>query len=153
MRRGYIIAGILVAGLIAIQFFQPEKNHGESSTEADLISFLEVPEDIASVLKTSCYDCHSNKTEYPWYSRIAPVSWYLDRHIREGKEELNFSEFGRMKKSKKVASLSDICEVVESGTMPLNSYLLIHRQARLGEPESEALCNWSEKASMAILKD
>ncbi len=91
MVKRFRFAGLLlIAVLIILQFFQPEKNSGPSTSD-DLIQVLAVPESIANVLRSSCYDCHSNQTNYPWYNRISPVSWYLSKHISMGKEELNFS--------------------------------------------------------------
>jgi len=152
MKRRVIAAGLLLIGtFIILQFFQPQKNSG-ASTGDDLVQVLPVPDSIVDVLRNSCYDCHSNQTDYPWYSRVSPVSWYLSKHIREGKEELNFSEFGTLKKSSQVGVLSDICEVIESGSMPLKSYLLIHWNARLDPVEEEALCSWADREAMGMLK-
>jgi hypothetical protein len=153
MRRPLIIfLWLLGAGIIIIQFFQPERNEGGGETESDLITWLSVPDSVAVILKASCYDCHSSHTAYPWYSRIAPVSWFLNKHITEGKNELNFSEFGLLEKKKKVGILSEICEVVESGTMPLKSYRLIHREAGLDGSESGRVCSWSESEAMKLLR-
>lgn len=152
MVKRFRFAGLLlIAVLIILQFFQPEKNSGPSTSD-DLIQVLAVPESIANVLRSSCYDCHSNQTNYPWYNRISPVSWYLSKHISMGKDELNFSNFGALEKSKQVGILSDICELTESGSMPLKSYLLIHREARMDEATIEALCDWADKQAMGMLK-
>lgn len=152
MRRWLKIAGLLLIGvLIILQFFQPEKNAG-ASTDDDLIKVLSVPDSTALLLTSSCYDCHSNQTVYPWYSRISPVSWYLSKHIELGKEELNFNEYGALEKSKQVGMLSDICEVIESEAMPLKSYGLIHRDARLDKGQIEALCSWADREVMGLLK-
>jgi len=152
MQKWVKTAGLLLSGiLIILQFFQPEKNAGASSVD-DLVQVLSVPDTISAIIIGSCYDCHSNQTEYPWYSRISPVSWYLAKHISKGRDKLNFSEFGTLEKSKQVGSLSDICEVVESGTMPLKSYLLIHRGARLDQAEGEALCSWADFEATRMLK-
>jgi hypothetical protein len=153
MKRYLKVACLVLVGiLIILQFFQPEKNSGDDLTGMDFIEIMDVPVDVAGVLKSSCYDCHSNQTNYPWYSRISPVSWYLDKHIKDGKSELNFSEFGGLEKIPRIGALSDICEVVESGAMPLKSYLLIHRGARLEQSEIEAVCSWSENEMARLLK-
>lgn len=147
-----IILLVLAAGMIVIQFFQPEGNLGEQRGAGDLLVVQEVPGHIAGLLEESCYDCHSNHTNYPWYSRIAPFSWYLEAHIRGGKEEANFSEYGDMETLARIALLSEICEVVESGSMPLASYTLIHREARMDEADKEALCQWTETETVGLLK-
>ena len=154
MRRPVKSAGILlIAVLIILQFLQPERNLESEGSDIDLMAVLSVPDQVAVLLKNSCYDCHSNRTAYPWYSRISPVSWYLASHIREGKAELNLSEFGNLEKSRKVGALGDICDVIDSGAMPLKSYLLIHRNARIGQPGMDALCSWSEAEAMKILRE
>ena len=147
-----IILLLLAAGMMVIQFFRPERNLGEQGGDGDLLVVQEVPGEIAGLLEESCYDCHSNHTHYPWYSRIAPFSWYLEAHIRGGKEEANFSAYGEMNTLARIALLSEICEVVESGSMPLASYTLIHREARMDEAEKEALCLWSESETIGLLK-
>jgi hypothetical protein len=143
---------IIITGLVIIQFFRPERNTGGTQSTDDIQQVLQVPDTLALVLENSCFDCHSNHTRYPWYSQIAPVSWYLASHIRLGRDQLNLSEFGRLEKSRKIGALSDICEMVEAGSMPLKSYLFIHRDARISEKEAEAICDWSESASLGILR-
>ncbi|BAO56096.1 hypothetical protein NMS_2087 [Nonlabens marinus S1-08] len=82
-------------------------------------------------MQVSCYDCHSNNTEYPWYSRIQPTAWYLENHIQEGKDELNFNEWDTYSSRRKNSKLRSIINQIESGEMPLDSYTLIHGGARL----------------------
>ncbi|MEN8156361.1 MAG: heme-binding domain-containing protein [Bacteroidota bacterium] len=152
MRKPARIAVPLLIGIVVVmQFFQPEKNQGEA-TESDMVSMLEAPERVADVLKNSCYDCHSNHTEYPWYSRISPVSWFMNMHVTSGREELSFSEYGKLEKSGQIGVLSDICDVVESGSMPLKSYLLMHGNARLDQAAKEALCDWTDEEAMKMLR-
>jgi hypothetical protein len=148
----YLIGILLLAGLVVIQFFRPERNSGEADGENDLIVQLGITGEVAVILKTSCYDCHSNRTRYPWYSSIAPVSWYLEHHIIKAKEELNFSEFGTLRKSVQVGALSHISEEVGAGSMPLKSYLLIHRDARLDEGKREILVEWADARMGDLLK-
>lgn len=144
---------ILVAVFLILQFFQPERNLGEIDTGTDLVSFTGMPDSLASILRISCYDCHSDRTVYPWYSYIAPVSWYLESHIKKGKEQINFGEFGSFKKSRKIGALGNICEVMEEGSMPLKSYLVIHRKARIGDEELEAICTWSEAEALKVMRE
>lgn len=153
MKRGIKLAALLIfAVLILLQFFQPEKNQGSITQESDLIVVASVPDSLAKILLTSCYDCHSNHTEYPWYSRISPVSLWLHKHIVDGKEDLNLSEFGDLSKAEKIGALSDIYDALEAGSMPLQSYTLIHRDAMISQEEVDALLDWADQMSLTIMK-
>ena len=152
MHKAVKIALLIVAGiLIVAQFFQPDRNLQEQATENDIMLSMEVPAQVAALLKNACYDCHSNQTRYPWYSKISPVSWYLHKHVVEGKEALNFSEFGQLGKRKMIGSFSSICEVLEAGNMPLASYTLIHRDANLEQEERDAICDWAESETGQLM--
>jgi len=154
MKRAVKWAGMgLAAGLVVIQFFQPEKNMSPVNPAEDLLMVTSPPGQVADLIKSSCYDCHSNQTVYPWYSKVAPVSWYLQKHIKEGKSDLNVSEYGSMDKADKIEFLVDICEVVEAGTMPLLSFALIHKAARLSEEDKEAICVWSEEEALKVMRE
>lgn len=142
-RRIIKYAGLLLlAALIIIQFFHPEKNLSDDQSNAISKNF-QVPDTISNILKTSCYDCHSNHTEYPWYSKIQPVDWWLQDHINEGKEELNFSEFSSYRPWRQFRKFEKIGEEVEEEGMPLPSYLFIHRYAKLNEGQKELLKKWT----------
>lgn len=151
MRRRLIYLVSVVAALILIQFIRPEKNLGEPDTETDFIRVSQVPDTLASVILNSCYDCHSNHTHYPWYGKVAQLSWYLNRHIEEGKAHLDFSSWGIMDKAKKITQLDQICEECTSGSMPLNSYLWIHRSSKLSEQDIQVICKWAESEALEIM--
>jgi len=154
MKKAVKWAGIgLAAVLVVIQFFQPEKNMGPVDPAEDLLMLTSPSEHLAELIKNSCYDCHSNQTVYPWYSKIAPVSWYLRKHIKEGKEDLNASEYGSLDKADKIELLVDFCEVVETGKMPMVSFTLIHKAARLSEEDKEAICIWSEEEALKVMRE
>lgn len=142
---------MLAAGLVIIQFFQPEKNYQEITSD-DLFSQIEVPENVGNLIKNSCYDCHSNQTNYPWYNRVAPVSWMIADHIKVGKDNLNFSTWGQLSKRKQIGALSEICEVCENHEMPLNSYLIIHKDAALSAEDIQQICDWTETSVSAVMK-
>lgn len=152
-RQVRIILLLVLVAVSAIQFIQPDRNADLEEPGNDLLTVLTVPDSVAALLKNSCYDCHSGNTVYPWYSRISPLSWFLQGHINRGKEELNFSAFGQLEKRKQIGSLSEICEVLESGAMPLKSYLLIHRDARLDPIQIASLCDWSGKEAGRLMKE
>lgn len=111
-----------------------------------------VPEPVLIQLRTSCYDCHSNQTDLPWYSKVAPFSWLLADHIKEGRSHLNFSEWGTYSTRKKIGLLEETIDEVESGAMPLKSYLLIHRKARLDEEKISTLSKWVEETTSRMLE-
>lgn len=153
MKRVIKLAALLIfAVLIILQFFQPDKNQGSLTQERDLIVVASVPDSLAKILRTSCYDCHSNHTDYPWYSRISPVSLWLHKHIIDGKEDLNLSEFGDLSKAEKIGALSDLYDALEAGTMPLQSYTLIHRDAMISQEEVDALLDWADQMSLTLMK-
>lgn len=143
----------LAAGLVVIQFFQPEKNMEPVKAAEDFLLLTSPPEHLAELIKSSCYDCHSNQTDYPWYNKVSPISWYLHKHITRGKADLNASEYGGMDKADKIELLVDICEVLEAGTMPLTSYTLIHKEAKLSQEDIEALCIWSEEEALKVMRE
>jgi hypothetical protein len=143
--------GLLVI-LVLIQFIPTEKNRGDIVGRKHISALVPVPENINQILVTSCNDCHSNATVYPWYSRIQPVGFWLDHHVQEGKDELNFSEFATYKKKRQLHKLDEIVEMVEEHEMPLSSYTLIHSDAKLTETQQAELINWA-KQTKALLKD
>ena len=151
MRRFFILFGLILATLLILQLFRSEKNLGEIDTSDDFIQVSQVPDTLASVFLNSCYDCHSNYTNYPWYGNLAPASWILNRHINEGKEQMNFSSWGVLNKAQKISQLDQICDECTNGSMPLQSYLLIHRSAVLGADNIEAICDWAEQEAMEIM--
>jgi hypothetical protein len=154
MSKGFKIIGIgILAALIIIQFFRPEKNSSPVDPATDFIQLTRPSEKISTILTNACYDCHSNQTDYPWYNRISPVAWYLNKHIREGKEHLNYSEYGSLDKADRIRQLVKICEELESGSMPLKSYKLIHRDARLTREDIALICEWTEEVALKVLQE
>lgn len=135
---------VLLATFIIIQFIRPEKNIADPAAFAnDITKAYPVPEDVQGILKTSCYDCHSNNTNYPWYSKIQPVAWWLNDHIVEGKKEINFSEFATYNVRKKFKKMEEIIEQVKEDEMPLSSYTIIHKNAVLTPEQKVSLTNWA----------
>jgi len=152
-RRLKIVGLGLIAVLALLQFFQPERNNAPIDPELDMLEILVLTEPMADLIRDACYDCHSNQTVYPWYSRISPVSLYLNRHIVKGKEDLNFSDYGLLDKADKIGAFADFCDALDAGTMPLQSYMLIHKDARLTLEERESLCNWSEEEALKVMRE
>jgi hypothetical protein len=128
---------------IMIQFIKPEKNESGVSNQ-DISSKYPVPASIKEILTVSCYDCHSNKTIYPWYANIQPVAWWLADHIDEGKDELNFNEFAQYRIFRQYKKLEEITEMIEEDEMPLSSYTFIHKNAVLNDEQKTELINWAK---------
>lgn len=136
-----ILVGTMVI-LIISQFFRIDKNNPVSNSANDILTIYEADPEISSLLKTSCYDCHSNCATYPWYTNIAPVSWWIKHHINEGRQHLNFSEWGTYTSRKADHKLKECVEMVEEGEMPMTSYTLIHKNAKLSKEQQLLLVNW-----------
>lgn len=134
---------MLVAGLIIIQLIQPALNRSSKILVTDITQTYIVPPKVLQVLKKSCYDCHSNNTIYPWYASIQPVGWLLASHIKEGKKELNFSEFGSYGLRRQKSKIKGIANSIKDGSMPIGSYTLMHKEALLSDFEKELLINWA----------
>lgn len=137
------LVGIVFLALAIIQFIRPNTVNPPIVESQKIENHTVVSEEVNEILKRSCNDCHSNETVYPWYYQIQPIGWYIEDHIKEGRHELNFSEWGSYSERKKKRKLKEICEQVESGEMPLPSYLLVHRNAKLSETDVKILCDWT----------
>lgn len=133
---------VLLLAFIVIQFFRPEKNRAAGLSKNDISTIYAVPDDVQTILKTSCYDCHSNNTVYPWYAEVQPVAWWLNDHIKDGKGDLNFSEFAAYRIRRQYKKLEEINDLVKKGEMPLDSYLWIHNDAALKESQRLTIATW-----------
>jgi hypothetical protein len=142
---------MLLVVFIAIQFIQPARNRSEEVLNSDITKTCNIPENVQVILKYSCYDCHSNNTHYPWYSRMQPGAWFMARHIRKGKAEINFSEFGSYSQRRQISKLKGIENSVKEGTMPLWSYNLIHRNANLSEEQKALIVDWVTKIKDSLV--
>lgn len=143
---------ILIVALVVIQFFRPEMNLGGEATADDLfVQHPGAPEPIRAQISHSCYNCHSNTTDYPWYAHIAPFSWIISQHISNGKAEMNLSEYGSLEVRQKIALLDGICESVSDSSMPPANYLMLNRDAALDHDDITAICDWSEVAAFDIM--
>ncbi|OFY87122.1 MAG: cytochrome C [Bacteroidetes bacterium RIFCSPLOWO2_12_FULL_35_15] len=132
------ISYVLLAILILIQFIRPSENTGKTIGENSVVTTAEVNE----ILQKSCFDCHSNNTEYPWYCNIQPIGWWTAHHVNEGKEELNFSEFNSYTLKRKLKKLKEIKEQLDENEMPLSSYTFIHSDAKLSSNDKNLLLKW-----------
>ncbi len=147
-----ILIGLLII-LVAIQFYRPEKNNSNEHPY-DISSNYTIPDDVQQILRVACNDCHTNKTEYPWYAEVQPVAFWLDHHITDGKRHLNFSEFTKMPIAIQNHKFEEIVEMVEEKEMPLPSYTYfgLHSEADLDEGQRQMIMDWAN-TQMEILKD
>ena len=136
---------------LLMQLYQPARNIAfEQDLTANFTKVYNVPKNVEAILRTSCYDCHSNNTDYPWYSNIQPVGIFMKNHINEGKENLNFNEYGNYSKRKQNSKLKAINKQIELNEMPLASYTLIHKNAILSSSQKQEVMNWIEKTSDSL---
>ena len=109
---------------------------------------VEAPAQVRAILRRACYDCHANETVWPWYGRVAPVSWLLARDVREGRKEVNFSVFGQYPQKRRQRKWKEIPEQVEKGEMPPWYYVAVHPEARLSEADRAALVRWARESAV-----
>ncbi len=151
MKKAIKIAVIvLFAAFIAIQFYRPDFTNPPVNAAETLQASTRVPENVQAILDRSCADCHTNNTVYPWYAKIQPSASFLAGHIAEGRQKFNMSVYNTFETARKRRKLSQICEQVESGEMPLFSYTLIHRSAALSAADKKVLCDWTTAESARL---
>jgi hypothetical protein len=139
-----VLAGIAV---FAVAQFIPVTGANPPADQTQTIfANMTVPPDVTSILTRACQDCHSNQTAWPWYSRIAPVSWLVAHDVDEGRRELNFSGWGSYNARRQDRKLKEICEQIERGEMPMPIYTVMHPNAKLTASDRKALCDWSGAA-------
>jgi Haem-binding domain len=134
---------LLLIVFVVLQFFRPKKNTFEGVSENDITKTYAVPTNVMATLQTSCYDCHSNNTKYPWYSNIQPVAWWLADHIEEGKKEINFNEFASYSPRRQYKKFKEINDQLEEDEMPLKSYTIIHGDAKLSKEQKVEIYKWT----------
>jgi len=134
----------VVVVLFLIQFVPVDRTNPPVEGE------ISAPDPVMEVLRSSCYDCHSNETTWPWYSRVAPISWRIAEHVEHGRENLNFSAWQGMSSEDQERAMEGIWEEVEKGAMPLSDYLRMHPEASLTEPQLETLRRWVEGEAPAF---
>jgi hypothetical protein len=139
------IGGMVVLAVIALQFANPSHQNPPVLPGHDLLASNAPPPSVAALLRNSCYDCHSFETKWPWYSYVAPVSWYLARDVKAARSNLNFSDWPHDDAARAHKRWRHIAEAVENGEMPLPSFTWIHRQARLDERQRAELVKWAQE--------
>lgn len=135
---------------VVIQVVRPDMSAPPVDPAKTIQASANIPAPVNAILERSCYDCHSNRTTWPWYAQISPVSWWLKDHVTEARGKLNFSEFATYPKKKAARKLEDLCEEVNKGDMPLKIYLPLHPKARLSSAEKNLVCEWANDQKARI---
>lgn len=142
MRAWKTAFAVIVLVLVGIQWVPTYPNRGDTDKAKDFLTIYAPPARLGTLIRTACYDCHSNSTDYPWYGSIQPVAMLLEDHIAQAKKELNLSEFGNYSPRRQRSKLKAMASQIEDGDMPLASYTLIHRDADLSDQERKILKAW-----------
>ena len=150
MKAIKIIVIVLAVLFVVAQFIRPDLSQPSIAPEHELEAATVVPRDVSAILDRSCNDCHSNRTDFPWYSKITPVSWWLKNHVDQGREHLNFSVWNTYDNDRKIRRLEEACEQVESREMPLPSYTWAHWNAPLTSEEINTICAWTRSETARI---
>lgn len=140
-----IITLVLLVVFVGIQFVPTKLNQSNIVPKTDFLLVSNSPQDISILLQESCYNCHSNNTKYPWYNKIQPAAWFLENHITEGKDELNFNEWDEYSNRRKNSKLKSIINQIKDDEMPIFSYTLIHRDAQLSKSNKTMVINYMKK--------
>jgi Haem-binding domain len=133
---------VLAVALVGAQFVPVNRKNPASDPAKDYLSLSQAPTDVASLMRAACYDCHSHQTKYPWYSYIAPVSFWIANHIKEGRDHLNFATWSDYPADKAAHKLEECYEEVEQGHMPIDSYTWMHKEAKLSDAQRAKLVEW-----------
>ncbi|MFI5176788.1 MAG: heme-binding domain-containing protein [Terriglobia bacterium] len=141
-------AGItIIVFLAGSQFIRPAKTNPPIDETKTMEAYVQTPDEVSSILRRACQDCHSNMTRWPWYSNAAPVSWFVIDHVNHGRKHLNFSDWNHADRHGptlgSAQQLDKICKGASSGEMPLSSYLLLHPNAWLSPQDAKVICVWT----------
>ncbi len=140
----WIAIAVAVAVAIGLQFVPVERSNPPET------SAILAPPEIRSLLERSCYDCHSNRTDWPWYAYVAPASWFVTDHVEEGRSHVNFTEWPLLDAQTQQYHLAEMKEEIKSRRMPLRSYLWLHWDARLSDEERARLIGWIDEEIAAL---
>lgn len=137
--------------VLSLQLARPVRNQSSAApTDQHLTKLHPTPPAVQAILERACYDCHSDRTRYPWYANVQPVGWWLAYHIRDGKRHLNFSRFGGYSPDRAAHKIEGLIEEVQARTMPLPSYTWLHREAKLTDAEIQTLVDWAKSVGAKL---
>jgi hypothetical protein len=143
-----LVPGVVI--LLGMQFFNPKLTNPAVPPGGDLMTANPPPAEVGTLLHNACYDCHSYETKWPWYSHVAPASWFLASHIYEAREAMNFSDWPHDDPALERGALKHIGREVETGRMPLRSYTWMHPASRLTPAQRKVLTDWAAKAEAGV---
>ena len=135
---------VVAAGLTVAQFIRPDRTNPPTDPTRTLAAATHPPANVLAVLDRGCRDCHTHDTVWPWYTNVAPISWFVIGHVNEGRHELNLSNWADYDKALRAKRLAQMCDLVQREDMPLSSYLLLHRDSRLSDDDRQAICDWTD---------
>ena len=141
------LAVVLIIAFAAIQIVRADR----TNPPVNAADVLQAPPDVQAILDRSCADCHSSNTRWPWYTNVAPVSWWIADHVKDGRKEMSFSEFNTYSPKKAAHKMEEICEQLKKGEMPLKGYTPLHPEAKLTDADKQRLCEWSSSERARIL--
>ena len=142
----YLAVTIVCVG-VAIQFVRPARTNPVTDPQRTMMARVAVPGEVARVLDRACRDCHSNETRWPWYSQVAPVSWFVIDHVNHGRSHFNYSNWAQYPAHEAANLLKDSCELARKGAMPLSSYVRMHGHARLTSADVQTICAWTREVA------
>lgn len=140
---------ILILAVVLIQFVPVERSNPVFDRSKDFITVLKPTAEVATLVRNACYDCHSYESNYPWYAKVAPVSWLIVNHIAEGREHVNFSVWGILDDNKKMKIMEECPEEISAGSMPLKGYSMMHPRAKMTGQERNMLSAWFRHGNAA----
>ena len=144
MLKWGITATVVVA--VGIQFIRPARVNPPTDARRTIAAHVATPPEVSGILDRACRDCHSNDTRWPWYSNVAPVSWFVIDHVNHGRSHFNYSEWAKYDRAEATRLLKKTCELARKDEMPLPSYLRMHHESRLADADVSALCDWTDTA-------
>jgi len=153
MKTVKIIFFILIGIFVVIQVIPSGRPDNNPVPGQDIFETYSIPDEVGKLLVNACYDCHSQKVNYPWYSYVAPVSWLVSRDVKFGRANLDFGKWGELAKKEKLEALGEIIEEVEDGFMPMQIYITMHSAADLSDEQRELIVSWAEELAERILEE
>lgn len=134
---------VIAAAFVLAQLVRPDLTNPKEQPGHTLYANVNVPQDVRGIFERSCRDCHSNRTTWPWYTNLAPVSWLLAHDVKDGRKELNLSEWAKYDVNRAERKLEEICDQVKKGDMPMKIYVPLHPNAKLTDDDKQVVCGWA----------